>query len=187
MTKDTENISVEALQWFAMRVTYKRELSVKAQLDALSIETYIPMHYRLKTSRVGKRIRVLEPVVHNLIFVHTTKSFIQDFKTQVPHLQYMTCREDGKNVPIIVPDAQMKDFIAVTNNYDESLVYLKPEEVNVSKGARVRIHGGAFDGIEGLFVKIEGKRSKRVVVQIQNVISVAMATISSDFIEVLDP
>lgn len=185
MTAETKNIS-EALQWFAMRVTYKRELGVKSMLDEQSIESYIPMHYRLKTSRIGKRIRVLEPVLHNLLFVHCTKSFIQVFKAKVPHLQYMTRREDGKNVPIIVPDTQMRDFIAVTSNHDEALIYLKPGEVNLSRGAKVRIHGGAFDGVEGIFVKLEGKRNKRVVVQIQNVISVAMATISSDFIEVIN-
>ena len=185
LEKDIDDKNNDKLQWFAMRATYRRELSIQDMLEATSIQCYIPMQYKLKLSRNGKRIRVLEPVLHNLIFVHCSKSFIQEFKTKIPYLQYMTKREDGKNVPIVVPDSQMNDFISVTSNHDESLIYLKPEELNVAKGTKVRIHGGAFDGVEGLFVKVEGKRNKRVVIEIQNVISVALATISSNFIEII--
>lgn len=185
MTKKNVDNNTDMLHWFAMRATYRRELSIQEALDASSVQSYIPMQYKLKSTRNGKRVRVLEPVLHNLIFVHCSKSFIQEFKTKVPYLQYMTKREDGKNIPIVVPDAQMNDFISVTSNHDDSLIYLKPEELNVTKGTKVRVHGGAFDGIEGLFVKVEGKRNKRVVIEIQNVISVALATISSNFIEVI--
>ena len=171
--------------WFAMRATYSRELAVKALLDAEEIESYVPMHYRLKNARNGRKIRMLEPVMHNLVFVHCSKPRIQAFKMKVPYLQYMTCREDGKNVPIIVPDSQMNDFISVTSLHDESLIYLKPEELHLAKGTKVRVHGGPFDGIEGLFVKVEGRRNKRVVIEIKNVISVALMSISSNFIEVV--
>ncbi len=176
----------DRLHWFAMRATYSRELAVKTLLDAEEIENYVPMHYRLKTARNGRKIRVLEPVMHNLIFVHCTKPLIQAFKAKVPYLQYMTCREDGKNVPIIVPDCQMNDFIAVTSLHDDSLIYMKPEELRLSKGTKVRVHGGPMDGIEGIFVKVEGKRNKRVVIEIKNVISVALMSISTNFIEVIE-
>lgn len=178
-------IQEDVMLWFAMRATYSRELTVKALLDAENIESYVPMHYRLKNARNGRKIRVLEPVMHNLVFVHCTKPRIQAFKSKVPYLQYMTCREDGKNVPIIVPDNQMNDFIAVTNLHDESLIYLRPEELKLAKGTKVRVHGGPMDGIEGVFVKVEGRRNKRVVIEIKNVISVALMTISSNFIEVV--
>ena len=37
--------------WFPMRVTYQREMKVKAELDRLEIENFIPMTYRFTESR----------------------------------------------------------------------------------------------------------------------------------------
>ena len=33
--------------WFPMRVTYQREMKVKAELDRLEIENFVPMTYKL--------------------------------------------------------------------------------------------------------------------------------------------
>jgi transcription antitermination factor NusG len=91
---------------------------------------------------------------------------------------------DGRSgQKIIVPEVQMKRFIAVSGSYHEQLLYFTPEEVNFSRGTKVRICGGEFEGQEGIFVKVKGARDKRVVVQIQGVIAVAMATIHPDLIE----
>ena len=69
---------------------------------------------------------------------------------------------------------------------NEKITYLRPEEVNIKKGTRVRVHGGVFDGTEGHFVKLQGKRSRRVVLLIEGITAVALTEISTDFIEVLD-
>ena len=57
--------------------------------------------------------------------------------------------------------------------------------MNLSKGIKVRITGGEFEGQEGIFLKVKGARDRRVVVEIQGVIAVAMATIHPDLIEVI--
>ena len=36
--------------WFPMRVTYQREMKVKAELDRLGIENFLPMRYKGKHS-----------------------------------------------------------------------------------------------------------------------------------------
>ena len=33
--------------WFPMRVTYQREMKVKAELDRLGIENFVPMRYKV--------------------------------------------------------------------------------------------------------------------------------------------
>ena len=80
----------------------------------------------------------------------------------------------------------MQQFITVTQTANEELIYLRPEEVDLKKGTKVRLHGGAFDGTEGIFVKLRGKLRPRVVLLIQGVAAVAMAEISTDLIEVLE-
>lgn len=172
----------EEAVWFAMRVTYKRELIAKQLLERQSIETFIPMRYETRRSGMRKK-RELVPVIHNLIFVHTEQSKIQRAKERIPFLQYMTCSGSGEK--IIVPEDQMQRFIAVAGTYDEQLIYFRNDEVNLAKGVKVRICGGEFDGQEGVFLKVKGARDKRVVIAIQGVVAVATASVHPSQIEII--
>ena len=82
-----------------------------------------------------------------------------------------------------MPEEQMKQFIAVCGNYSDQLLYFTPDELNLTKGTRVRIWGGEFEGKEGVFIKVKGARDKRVVIAVQGIIAVAMATIHPDLIQ----
>jgi hypothetical protein len=50
---------------------------------------------------------------------------------------------------IIVPENQMRNFIAVAGNEKEKIVYLSNEDVNLQKVVKVRITGGLFAAVEG--------------------------------------
>ena len=79
--------------------------------------------------------------VHNLIFVHADKEQIQDIKKDIPWLQWLTRSSDGRNIPIIVPDRDMEQFIQVTQDSNEKLVYLRPDEIDLRKGTPIRYPG----------------------------------------------
>ena len=161
--------------WYAMRITYSRELALKEYLDSISVECYVPMHYE-KITYQGKERRKLVPVVHNLIFVHTSRIRLDEIKQQMEYkfpMRYIMDRETQS--PIIVPDSQMADFIAVTATMDEQLVFLDPVEVQLKKGDRVRITGGILKGVEG--------NLSRVVVSIQGIMAVGSAFIHPSLIE----
>jgi transcription antitermination factor NusG len=134
---------------------------------------------------MGGKSRKLVPAIHNLIFAHTTKERIQEVKQGVRFLQYRTRPEKGRNVPIVVPDEQMVHFMAVCRSENEQLRYLLPSEVKLERGTRIRVVGGYFDGLEGNFVKVKGIRSKRVVVTLEGLASVALAEITDGLIEVV--
>lgn len=165
-----------------MRATYRREPDAMRLLEKEKLGCFVPMQYKI-CIRKGKKIRALVPVVHNLIFVHARPSEVQRVKSQVTYLQYITDTRSGKK--IIIPDVEMQRFIAVAGSYNDHLLYFQPEELNLSKGTKVRITGGDFEGQEGVFLKVKGARDRRVVVEIQGVIAVAMATIHPDLIEVI--
>ena len=172
--------------WFAMSAPYRRELIAKEFLDKKGIECFVPMKETLVEKRDGTKRRKMSPAIHNLIFVHTTKETIKTVKQGVNFLQFHTRPVGGRNVPIIVPDHQMEQFIAITKAGNDDITYLRPDEVNIAKGTKVRVHGGVFDGTEGYFVKIQGKRNRRVVMLIEGITAVALTEISTDFIEILD-
>ena len=171
----------EEKHWFAMRVTYSREVKMKELLEEKGVECFVPMQYQTKIIR-GRKAKILKPVIHNLLFARATKTEMQEIKKHYEYLQYIINRERQK---IIVPDAQMQRFIAVAGTYDEQLIWVNPEDLNLKKGTRVRITAGDFEGQEGIFVKVKGARDKRVVIAIQGVIAVAMATLHPSLIEVI--
>lgn len=167
--------------WFAMRATYRRELVAERLLEQHFIETFIPKRYEV--CYVGQRKkRKLVPVIHNLIFVHTTQSKLQAVKERIPFLQYMTLPDGAK---IVVPDDQMECFIAVAGTCDEKLIYFRDDEINLAKGVRVRICSGEFEGREGVFLKVKGARDKRLVIAIQGVVAVATASVHPSQIEII--
>lgn len=157
--------------WFAIRVTYNREIKVKRELDSLQIENFIPMKFRI-IQRGDKKIKELVPAIHNLIFINITSSDLKEYKatTTLP-IRYIMNRETRE--PIIIPENQMKNFIAVAGNVAEQLVYLEPNLSNFTKGDKVKITGGVFEGAEGYFMRIKGDR--RVVVCINGIAAVATA------------
>ncbi len=174
--------SSEQMQWFAMRATYCRGMQIKSLLDKQGINNFIPMRYEIREKN-GRKKRELVPVIRDLIFVRAVQSELQRVKDRNPYLQYMIDIRNGQK--IIVPDEQMRQFIAVVGTYDEHLIFFNPDEVNIRKGTKVRIIGGDFEGYEGVFIKVKGARDRRVVISLQGIIAMAMATISPDLIEVI--
>ena len=80
----------------------------------------------------------------------------------------------------------MKPFITVCETYNENLVYLAPDEINLEKGTPVRIIGSTFDGVEGTFVKVAPGKRRRVFVMVEGLIGVMLTQISDGYIQVLD-
>lgn len=168
--------------WYVIRVTYSRELLVKAELDRKGVECFIPMQYQY-AEREGRRIKILVPSIHNLIFIRMSEEEMVSYKatTSLP-IRYMMDFE--KHKPLVVPDWQMRNFIAAAGTYDEQLIYLDPQEADLKKGDRVRVTGGLFEGLEGTLMRIKGDR--RVVVSIPGVIAVATAFIHQSLIQKIE-
>jgi len=181
-----DNNSEQELVWFAMSATFGRALKAKTFLESKSIECFVPMKYELLCGKTQNKVRKLVPAINNLIFVRASKSQIQSAKSEVDFLQYLTRPEKGRNVPIIVPEYQMQQFIKVCNTHNDKLVYLAPEEINLKEGTSVKIIGGAFDGVIGSFVKVDKSRKKRVVVLVQGIAAVMVAEFTDGYLQVLE-
>ncbi len=85
---------------------------------------------------------------------------------------------------LIVPERQMDDFIRMVSQREQEVTYYTPDEINMEKGARVRIHGGNFDGVEGVFMRVQGKRNRRLVIKIEGIIAVSVE-VNPDLVEVI--
>ena len=80
----------------------------------------------------------------------------------------------------------MQQFIAVCNDMSDSTEFLSEEPLDFKVGQKVRVVRGPFKDIEGRLVKIEGKRSKRFVVAIEEVIAVSVSGIKPEDVEPIE-
>ena len=166
--------------WFPMRVTYQREMKVKAELDRLGIENFVPMRYRIAESlNDGKTElrRELVPAINNLIFVRSTQELVSELKQKnevLEPLRYLMDRTASREHAIMtVADRDMANFMRVASVTDDSVMFLDEETVVGKEGKRVEIMGGPFEGVTGVIRRV--KRCKRVCVEIEGVASVAIA------------
>ena len=194
--RDTERCGDPRI-WFPMRVTYQREMKVKAELDRLEIENFIPMTYRFTESRndgatelrreleftesrkqgATELRRELVPAINNLIFVHSTKERISELKVSnelLEPLRYMIDQTAGEAHTIMtVPDKQMENFMRVASVTDDTVMFLDETTIVGKEGKRVQIMGGPFEGVTGVIRRV--KRCKRVVVELEGITCVAIA------------
>lgn len=178
----TEHGALPVTKWYAIRVTYSRERKLKEYLDEQCIENFLPMQYVL-VKKNRRMVRNLVPVIHNLIFIKSIRSQLDALKQEIEGtipMRYMMDKSTHR--PIIIPEAQMRSFIAVAGNVDEQLLYLDDHIDSVlEKGCRVLVKGGVFSGVEGVVLRI--KRDHRVVVSIRGIIAVATAFISPSLLQ----
>ena len=174
--------------WFPMRVTYQREMKVKAELDRLGIENFVPMRYKVverQNDGDTELRRVLVPAINNLIFVRSTQERLSELKQTnevLEPLRYMMDRTASLEHAIMtVADREMENFMRVASRTDDSVMFLDNETVVGKEGKRVEIMGGAFEGVTGVIRRV--KRCKRVVVEIEGVASVAIAYVPAGMLK----
>lgn len=164
-----------------MSAVYGRSLAAAEALLAQGIETFVPMRVALR--RVGgKLVRQECPAVNNLLFCRCTREAMRQAKGRMPYLQFLVRREAGRGIPIVIDEQAMSDFIRLSSAEAERVSYFTPDEVVLTKGERVRLHGGLFDGVEGVFCRVAGKRARRFCITIDTLLGLALE-IEPEYIE----
>ena len=172
--------------WYPMYVSYRRELSVKRELDKLNIENYVPM--RTVFMRIGEEVvSKAEPVIHNLIFVNSSVNILSQLKmynARCAPMQYMVSKSTDPNRPsrfIIVDPERMKQFMSAMevndrNNHRRFLAY--DEEIFSKEGRRIRFVNGDFAGIEGTIKRVNKNRSLVITLPEVGVLVITIASAS---------
>lgn len=172
--------------WYALRVSYSRELKVQAQLQEAGVRTFVPMVWRRCPVKPGmtKEERRLVPAVNNLCFVYWTKpeieSYIRSFGEKSPVHFYW---DRTSSSPLVVPSKAMEDFIKVSSSMDEDLIYITEITEKLREGQVVRVKEGPFKGVEGKVVRI--KKSRRVLVELPGMLAVATTFVDPSFLEII--
>jgi transcription antitermination factor NusG len=180
MGSDNENIF-----WYVLFASNGKVEKIRPYLEAACIEYFFPECYKERKIRNSERKKLtFEALLGNFLFVKSSREFLEpvlkEAKLRLGITSNLYYRDLGSKNIIVVPDNQMRNFIAVAGSKQAPIIYLSNAEVNLTKGTKVRITGGVFEGVEGFFMRIKGDR--RVVVSIPNLFSVATAFIPTRFI-----
>ncbi len=186
------NQSVEntaTMHWYPMRITYHREMKIKALLDEMGVESFLPMHWEVvETKNRGKK-RMLLPAIHNLIFVRSTQEFLTELKMtreEFAPMRYMMKRpisSGEKSEIMLVPDQQMENFMRVASVQDDRVMFLESNDFINRIGQRVKVIDGFFSGVEGVVKRIN--KNKRIVVQLEGIAAVAIAFVPASQLTLL--
>lgn len=153
-------------------------MKVKAEMDALGVEAFVPMRRILQK---GHRLKTaFEPAIHNLIFIHATEEKVQALKKTRPELQYMMRQMNGKMEKIIVPKRQMDDFMKVCTTSPDFIEIVSSEQIQFKLGQEVLVVGGPLQGVRGYFQRVEGHRNRRLIVSIPGACSATIEVKAED-------
>ena len=155
-------------KWFVMSA-YRQEKKAEAELLARGLKCFVPKRY----------------VVPNLVFLSASWNEVIALKKSIEYLQFQTRVIQQKRQVMTIPDKEMEQFMLVAHQVEQELVYYRPEELCVSGGEHVRVVGGSFNGVEGRLLKVAGKRQKRVVIEIEGLLALAVTVENPEYIEII--
>ena len=177
-------------EWFVLRVTYNRTQKAHGIISTSDVQSYMPMHYVIK-KEIGKKKRILQPLLPNLLFVYATReavsSIIKKKDEDTPILKYYLDKTkpkeiNGKHPPLTIPFSAMINFIKATSTESDHVRIVSNEQCHYKSGDIVKVIDGEFKGVTGRVARITGQQ--RVVVEIVGLCMVATAYIPSAFLEV---
>lgn len=174
-------------QWFVFRATYGRETKAFEIISQDAIEAFLPMHYTRKVVD-GKIVRVKEPLLPNIIFVHCDETKAKELVKNNPKLSsflhfyynHLKTNADGTNPPLAIDDATMQNFMKAVSVDSEHIKVVNPLHCHYKSGDLVRVTNGAFAGVVGRVARVSGQQ--RVIIEVDELCAIATAYIPTSFI-----
>ena len=173
-------------KWYVLRASYGRAQKAAETFDSKSVEYHYPQHHVVKLVD-GKKRRILEPLLPNLIFVYTTEDTMKALMDDTQINKYLSYYYDhfktdeyGKNPPLTIEYKKMMNFILVTSIDNEHTIVVGDRPCRYKSGDIVRVVDGDFKGVEGRVARVASEQ--RVVVEIEGLCVIATAYIPTAFI-----
>ena len=188
-SKDSKDENPNA-HWYALRATYGQTGKANDYLVSQGVETYYPTIKAFVMVK-NKRKKVTKSYLLNILFAYGTedqlKKYVYD-NVNLPYLRFYygrkTVGRDVLHTPLIVPQYQLDNLRTVLADQSGGLVIVPNDERKFDKGAKVRVIGGSFKGIEGKVARYCGQQ--RVAIVVDGLLTIATTFIPSAYLEKID-
>jgi transcription antitermination factor NusG len=148
----------ESMRWYALHTRARHERTVEHRLHEYGMETYLPTVQELHRWSDRKK-RVETPLFSCYLFLRC--ALTSEDRNQVYRVGSVLGFVGGGAAGMAIPDEQIDSVRTL-------LSQTAPWRSHpfVKAGQRVRIRGGALDGVEGIFVSENGDHSLVVSVDV---------------------
>src|ERR1700690_3142756 len=147
-----ESLGADDLRWYAVRTRSRHEKIATQQLQTRGIETFLPVV--TQTHRWSDRKKQVEvPLFSGYTFVRVAYTSNEQ-RIQVLQTHGVAGFVGTQRMGDPIPDSQIEDIRTLLTNK----VSMKAHSF-LKIGQRVRVRGGALDGVEGILVSHSGDRS----------------------------
>ena len=176
----TEN---ESPKWYVMRDLKRSNAVLPAykQFASLHMDFFTPMKECLTVSG-GKKIRKEVPFLQDLLFVYATREKLDPIVQSTPTLQYRFVKGGAYREAMTVRNNAMEHFIHAIRTTANPRYYTPDEITPAMQGRRVRVIGGPLDNYEGALLTVRGSKSRRLLLEIPNLLSAGIEITDCDYI-----
>jgi transcription antitermination factor NusG len=138
-------------RWYALHTRARHEKTSERRLRELGMETFLPLAQEIHTWSDRKK-KVEVPLFNCYVFVRC--SYSAEDRKRVYQCESVHGFVGVRGAGVPVPDEQIESIRAV-------LAQDKPWRSHpfLKAGQRVRVRGGALDGVEGIFLTENGDHS----------------------------
>lgn len=143
--------SQETMRWYALHTKARHEKAVERRLNSQGMETFLPTAIQVRSwSDREKKVEV--PIFSCYVFIRCALS--AEDRKRVYQLESVHGFVGGGGVSLSIPDDQIENIHKVLTNSTPWCWY-----PFLKVGQRVRVRGGAMNGVEGMFVSENGDHS----------------------------
>ena len=154
-----------------------------------AFDWFVPVHWQLERHNVEQPRPQMRPLVASYVFVRTTLERLRRIVGKYAYLYpYRPAGRDAAYEHCVwVGDAEMRSFMLVARAYEANRRFYDVRTADVVTGDRVRVVGGAFNGVEGVLQKVaRGSNDGYVVVELPGVTRLRTWRIEARYIEILE-
>ena len=171
-----QEVAAPESAWFAVQTRPRHEKKVSAELQEKGVSAFLPLV--LATRQWSDRRRKVEmPLFPHYVFVRIAQTV--ENRVSVLQTNGVTNFVGTRGIGIPIPDDQIERVQAVVA---QGLPVVPHEFLNVGK--RIRIRGGALDGIQGIITAMSGDQTLVLSVDlIQRSLAIRIAGFSVEPVE----
>ncbi len=159
-------------RWYVMR-WYGGLPEIEERLADGGFRYFIPKKSVLRRAGGSERLTMVS-AAPPYVFVYAAYDRLDEFQKPLRLLLYSKrLRPVDGHTTITVGEREMDDFIRVATQNEKRVRIHLAGEIDLRRGDRVRICGGVLDGVEGVMLRLEGVRDRRLVVSVPGIMSVS--------------